>query len=279
MPQRINEQVAVVAAVESETHFFEVGGKMLCANAMPRTHDAALQERERGFNGIGVDITVNVLPFAVVNHFVVCAPGLLHGDGMRRKLIGQDYVYVLGDIFFNVLGERAGLGIFGVEEAEIAVAFADTNNDVLVVHAADSTLAAIDSADVGFVHFDSTVEHRFIGGGHCSADSMAEIPCCFVSADAKRALNLASGHTLLRFAEQERRSEPLHKRQVGVIEDSSSGYGELVVTLFAVVENLVGFQFGGIGITSWATRAFGPTQTGKKLAALFVIGKHRVYVN
>ena len=145
MPQRINEQVAVVAAVESETHFFEVGGKMLCANAMPSTHDAALQERERGFNGIGVDITVNVLPFAVVNHFVVCAPGLLHGDGMRRKLIGQDYVYVLAEIFSSMyLASVPDLASLAVEEAEIAVAFADTNNDVLVVHAADSTLAAID---------------------------------------------------------------------------------------------------------------------------------------
>jgi hypothetical protein len=33
---------------------------MLCRNPMPRTDDAALQQRERGFNGVRIDIAVNV---------------------------------------------------------------------------------------------------------------------------------------------------------------------------------------------------------------------------
>ena len=46
MPQRVNEQIGTFPAIESEAHFFKVGCEMLCTNAMPRSHNAALQERE-----------------------------------------------------------------------------------------------------------------------------------------------------------------------------------------------------------------------------------------
>jgi hypothetical protein len=226
-----------------------------------------------------MNVAVNTLFLAVVNHLVVCASGLLHGDRVRRKFIGEDYIYILRDILFDVLGERAGLGIFGMKEAEIAVPLANAYDNIFVVHATDSTLAAIFSADTGFVHFDSAVEHRFVGSSHCSTDSVAEIPCGFVSADSESALNLASGHSLFRFAQQEGCGKPLYERQVRVIENRSSGNRELVVAIFAVVQSFVSFQFDSIGIAAGATRAFGPAEPGKKLAALFVIGKHRVYVD
>ena len=70
MTQRINEQIGAPTAIESECHFLKVGRKMLCRNLMPRTKDAALQERESGFDPIRGNFAFNVDLGAVVDAFV-----------------------------------------------------------------------------------------------------------------------------------------------------------------------------------------------------------------
>jgi hypothetical protein len=62
---------------------------------------------------------------------------------------------------------------------------------------------------------------------------MAEIPRGLVG-HPQRPLDLARGHALLRFAEQQCSRKPLHKGQVGVIKHSASGDRELVVFLFPI---------------------------------------------
>ncbi len=70
----------VFAIVESEAHFVKVGLQMLCANTMPRSHDAALQERECGFYGVRVDVAVDVDAILVVDRLVLCEySGLMQG--------------------------------------------------------------------------------------------------------------------------------------------------------------------------------------------------------
>ena len=62
MAQSINEQIGLLTAIESEAHFIEVGRKMLCTDIMPRSHDAALEKRECGFYGVGVNVAHDVDP-------------------------------------------------------------------------------------------------------------------------------------------------------------------------------------------------------------------------
>src|SRR5262249_47404871 len=62
---------------------------------------------------------------------------------------------------------------------------------------------------------------------HRRADSVAKVPSGVV-ASMKRTLKLESRHTLLRFAHQKDSGEPLGQRQVGIMEDGSRGYGELI---------------------------------------------------
>ena len=50
MAKRIDEQIGTTAPVEPERHFLKVGWQMPCRDPMPRTKDAALQERESRFN-------------------------------------------------------------------------------------------------------------------------------------------------------------------------------------------------------------------------------------
>jgi hypothetical protein len=90
---------------------------------------------------------------------------------------------------------------------------------------------------------------------------------------------LVRGDAFLRLTEEHRSGKPNVERQMRVIENRASGYAELVVTVFAVVENLFGFEFDRIRIAARAACAFRPSQTREKLAALVVSGKHRVYVN
>ena len=66
---------------------------------------------------------------------------------------------------------------------------------------------------------------------------------------------------------------------MGIVEDRASGDGELVVTVFAVEQLLVGLQFNDRHL---AARAFGtgrPAQAHKQLAALIVSSKQGVYIN
>jgi hypothetical protein len=44
-----------------EAHFVKVSGEMLRTDFMPRSNDTALEQRECGFHGVGVDVAMRVL--------------------------------------------------------------------------------------------------------------------------------------------------------------------------------------------------------------------------
>lgn len=52
MAQGINEQIGTATTIEPERHLLKVGFKMFRRDLMPRTNDAAFQERERGLNAV-----------------------------------------------------------------------------------------------------------------------------------------------------------------------------------------------------------------------------------
>src|SRR5258708_23809421 len=176
MTQSINEQIGTLPAIESELHLFEVGRKMLGANPVPRSHDAALQKREGGFDSVSVNVSHNVHAGTVVNLFVVRPLGLPHGRIVRGRIIRENYFHILRDVLSDVLSERSTFGVVGMEEAEIAAALADAYNYLFVVHTSDATLALVPSADVRNVHLDLAIQHRLIGLRHGVAAALAEIP-------------------------------------------------------------------------------------------------------
>ena len=93
--------------------------------------------------------------------------------------------------------KRPALGILRVEEPHIAAALTDANDDLLVAvaepgFALSSTLFA---ADIGFIHFDSTVQHGCIYLTHGATDTVTEIPSGFVGA-AKNPAHFVGGESL-----------------------------------------------------------------------------------
>ncbi len=252
---------------------------MLCADFVPRSDNPALKKRESGFNGVGMNVSVNVLAFAVDNRFVILDACLFHGDGIRAGIVSEDDFHVLADIVADVLGQCPRLRVLSMEEAKIAVALADADHYFLVVHASDAALPLVHAADVSGVHFDFSVHHRLVGLRHCVTDAMAEVPRCLVASNSERALNLAGAHALLRFTEEQRRNKPLRQGQVRIVEHGASGDGELVVTVFAVEEMFFGFEQRDWPFAAQAARPFGEAQTGQQFAAFGIRRKHGIYIH
>ena len=72
MTQSVNKQIGTITAVEAEAHFVQIGLQMLRTEAVPRSDDAALEQRERRFNRVRVNVgsEAHVLFRGVINGFV-----------------------------------------------------------------------------------------------------------------------------------------------------------------------------------------------------------------
>jgi len=276
MAQGIKEQVGAVAAVKAKTHLVKIGLQVLCAYAMPRSDDATLKQGECRFYRVSVNVgaTPDVLFRAVIYGLMLRIANRL---AIAAIFIGDDYIHILRDVFLNVSRQRSRLGIFSVKEANGTTALANADYGLFVTVSESSlTVAALIAADIGFVHLDSAVQQWPITFAHGGTDAMAEIPCGFV-AHAQHALYLIRAHTLAGFTDQVSSNEPLQQRQMGIVEDGSSGNTELIIAVFAV-KQLRGESRQRARLAAWAFRAKRPAQPFQKFAAAVVRIKCSSYI-
>ena len=258
---------------------------MLRTDSVPCSHNAALQERECGFDGVCVNVTHNVNVAAVLNGLVSCSRNFssFHGEGIRGEIIRENYIYILANILSDELCNGSGFNICGMEHAKFAIALTDTDYDFLFGSASGESIFLGTrlslAADIGFIYLDLDVEHRLVDFHHRCADSVAEIPCCPIASDSERALHLASGHAFLGLAEKQDGDEPFIQRQMAVIENRSGCNSELVVAVFAVEQLLFGLKLYDWHFAAQTLRAFGPAQSDEQLAAFRISRKHGVYIN
>lgn len=278
MTQSINEQVRVVAAIKPKAHFLKISLHVLGAELVPATTQAALEEGECGFNSIGVSVATDVFLDSVLDHCVLQSHAL-YDVPVGCQLVSENDVRILADILAHELFERTACDVFRMEQSQFAIALTDTENGALLgsTSALGESLTA--SAYIRFIHLNFAVQHGLVARGHCSADSVAEVPCGFVASESKGALNLAGRHALFGFADQQCGDEPFRQRQVRVVEDRARSHGELIIASFAVVERLFGFQFNSGHLAARALDTSWPAQAGEHLAALFVGREHGVYIN
>lgn len=244
---------------------------MLCADAMPRSHNVALQEGESRLDGVRMNVTVYIDAALVLNRLVLGVHARApHCIRVGRELISDHNFHVIANVLSDDLGQRAGLCILDVEEAEIAVTLSESDHDFLGFLCSVNTLADLLSADVGLIHFDGTVQHGLIFHFlHSGADAVAEVPSGFV-ADSQCSFHLVRGETFSRFHHQQDGRKPLVQRQVGIVKDRAGENGELIEAL-ATLEDLPRFDVGTRLVL--AARAFNtirPTQFRENLAALLV---------
>src|SRR6266581_4362326 len=209
MTQGIEEQIGTLSAVKAKYHFVQIGLEMLCGDVVPRSHDSTLEKRERGFGGIGVDQTGDIF-FLVADRLVLCPLFFIERERIDCRFIGDDHFHIFAEMVSKNLAHSLGFDIGCMNQAKLATALTDANDYFL--SAARHMTAGL-SANIRFVNLDRAVQHRS-GLFHGRANPMAEIPCRFVASDSESALNLASGHTLFGFAEQQGCQKPFSEWQV-----------------------------------------------------------------
>src|SRR6059036_1639819 len=102
---------------------------MLRTDFMPGSHDAALQKREGAFDGISMNLPHNIKTLTVRNPLVT-APMYLcfyHGRDIGTEVVSENSFDILAYVVFDVLRQRAGLNVFGVEEPKVSPALADSD--------------------------------------------------------------------------------------------------------------------------------------------------------
>ena len=118
---RIAEEKRVLTVIKAPRHFVKVGCQMLCRHAMPRSHNAALEQAKSRLHRVRVNVSIYVHAVLVADRFVfigghVC---LLNCVGVGGEFVRYDNIDIATDVLFDVLCQRASFRIGGVEEAEI----------------------------------------------------------------------------------------------------------------------------------------------------------------
>lgn len=279
MTQSVKEQIGTLPAIKAELHLVQVGRKMLCTDAMPRSNDTALQEAECVFDSVGVNVAVNVDTSLVFDGLVLLFE-LAHRGRICAIFVSHDHVNVFGDVVFDKRGEGSDFRIASVKEAKLSAALPDADDNLFCALSESwlALMAALLSANVSLVHFDSAAERREFNFAHCGADTMAEIPCglvrTFVLAP-KRPPQLVSRESFASFHDQQHGGKPNLERKVGIVEDRSRRYAELVLALFAVEQALRRRQRHRSAAASRTLDTVWPAQPLKQLAAL-VIGVKQI---
>ena len=243
---------------------------------MPRTNDAALQERESGFDAVRRDVAINVDAVVMVHspvYFITVESGLSQRSLICGPFISHDQINVTADIFLDVLRQRAGFHILGMEEAEFSAALLDANNHFLfVVLQALPMFAALYAANESLIHLHNAIQWLRIDFLHRSANAMAEIPCSLVG-DAEDALQLVGAHAFLGLAEKVDAQEPLPQRQVQIVKDRSGGDGELIAASIAIELAALYDLRNLVGRAPWAHNGVRPAESFEVFAALVFAAK------
>lgn len=107
---------------------------MICRDLMPRSHDPALEQTERGLNSVRRNVAVNIDAILVADGTMPLArvSSPIQGEGAGSELIRHNHVYIAAYVIADVLRKCAGLAILGVEEAKFSTALLDSKDDFLI---------------------------------------------------------------------------------------------------------------------------------------------------
>lgn len=243
---------------------------MLRADPVPRSNDAALQERKRALDCVRMNDAVNVALLLVLNRLVLESAHCLR---VARHFVRDDQFGILRDVFKCRIAQRLRRDIVNVNEPDISAPLADADDDVFIVGVPPALFAARMTgislrADVGFVKLYDTIEFRLVEFSHGVADAVTEIPRRLV-AHAQHALDLIRAHALARFAHQHDGKKPLLKRQVRVVKYGSGKRRKLVAAIEAFELEVVRESRYALGIAAGAFNAARPAQALQIFAASF----------
>jgi len=190
---------------------------------MPRTNNAALEQREGGLDSVGMNVAVGIL-LRVIDRLVFAAVHVIQRPRIDARFVRHNHFDVAANVRSDNLLHRLGLRIFGANQSEIAIALPDADNDLL---GRSWTPTALLAANVGFINLYRAGQRLLISLLHGRSDAMAEIPCRAIRG-LEHPLQLERRHPLFGFAEKIGRKEPLVQRQMGIVKNGAREYAKLV---------------------------------------------------
>ena len=163
--------------------------------------------RPETLNRVGVNVTLDVLPFAVLNGFMEMPdrPNLVVAVGF----VGSDN-RVWRNHCLNERHQRNHLDVLDGTSLDLAFALNYTKHWGFTSGTA-STLPTTNATDVGFVQFDNLLAVQWVGRLlHKHTDLLVDSPSAFVG-NAKVPLKFFSGDTILALAKQKNGVKPHSK--------------------------------------------------------------------
>jgi len=159
--QGVNEQIGAVSAIEAKLHLLQIGGKMFGADLVPRAIMPRFKEKTR-IRRVSRDaravLVAGVFLGVVVDGFVfhVANSGLVSGQFVR-----DDYVHIGADVFLDVLCQRS-LRASSAWKKRTSRRAVECRSQLVWhdVRRANCDRSLATFRDIGFVHFDRTVQHR-----------------------------------------------------------------------------------------------------------------------
>src|SRR5207249_1734769 len=152
---------------------------MLHTDFVPRADETALEKRKRAFDCVCVDVSADVLASTVIDRLMLRDSGFPHGRRIGLKFVREhDFHFLIVHIFLDVLAERFGAHVAGLEQPKLAAALTDANDDLLVFGAASALAALHFAAYVGLIHFDYARKFGLLAvrGRHSLTDTHTQIP-------------------------------------------------------------------------------------------------------
>lgn len=111
MTQRVQKQIGILPAIETKLHLRQISGQMFRADFVPAPNYSPLQERERRFDAIGMNVAINVNLVTMANGLVL---GAFNASGnhclwISKHFVCDHHINISTDVFLNVLRQRPGL--------------------------------------------------------------------------------------------------------------------------------------------------------------------------
>jgi hypothetical protein len=229
------EDVRVVPVVITELELRDVEREVLGADLVESTDHAALQDRPKAFDGLGVDRTDDVLAVGVVN--AVVRVGAVKAE-IAPVLVGAEQADLLGYRLIDEGVERAGAGVGDHAGDHVALTRDGAHDDFLADSASPLmqvalVLVAVASLAAHERLIDLHDAHELLKAliHEPSADAVAHVVGGFVGAETHHALYLEGAYALLAGQHEVDHAKPLAQRLVRVLEDGPGDVGEAVALI------------------------------------------------
>jgi hypothetical protein len=232
---RLSKDVGILAVVVAELKFREVKRQIFLADVVIRPDDSALEQSPEGIERLSMNLTAHVLALHVINgHVREHAVQVL----IAYVLIGCDQCNFVADCFADESFQRSRGRIFDNLTDDVALArdcaddadLAAPDTSSPQMFALAPMLILFLAADERFVHLNDPHQLLEVGVLHRSSQAMAEIP----SGVERRRLakehppNLTCRNALFALEHGVENLEPSQQRNLGVLENGSSGQRETI---------------------------------------------------